>query len=60
MCVVDECEPWAVVRSEQPTARKEYRCGESAGATAARPSPNAPATTHAGSSGRWRDERRSL
>jgi len=28
MCAVDECEPWAVVRSEQPTARKEYRCGE--------------------------------
>jgi len=28
MCAVEECEPWAVVRSDQPTARKEYRCGE--------------------------------
>jgi len=28
MCAVDDCEPWAVVRHDQRTARKEHRCGE--------------------------------
>ena len=28
MCAVEECEPWAVVRHEQRTARKDHYCGE--------------------------------
>lgn len=28
MCAVDDCEPWAVVRHEQRTARKDHYCGE--------------------------------